>query len=519
MADLIGRTLLNQFRVEAYIASGGMGAVFRVWDLKRSTPLAMKVLHAELADDPAMLKRFQREANALRKLAHPHIVPFYGLHQAEEVSFLLEAFIDGPSLKDLLRNKPGRPLPVPEALSFLKALSSALGYAHANKVVHCDVKPGNVMVDPGGQIFLTDFGIARHAESTTTTLATAGTSAYMAPEQVRGEPVTPGTDIYALGVILFELLTGQRPFRGTEAGTESAGQTSNERIRYAHLHLAPPDPRTLNPAIPPRLASVVMKAMVKPAEGRYQSAQEFYEAACAAVGTAPERIPERLHPSGPGDSIPRPQEAHKTEPPGFSQKVKGVLFMSVTGVLLAALLFAASRGESQITPPTTPSPMIQTAANDPLPTVEAATPSEAPASLEPATPTFDVAASPTRPQDTPVPTFTPHIAQAPTIPNCPGAIRSQIQVDMLAQVCTQRDRLITRGEPLADDEEVFRLNPGTEVKVTGGPACVDGSNWWQIRVFAGTSVHYGTDYVLQEDTMVWVREGSDVEDPYYICPP
>ena len=147
MASIEGKTLLNQFRVDAYIASGGMGTVFRVWDLKRNVPLAMKVLHTDIADDPSYFRRFRREANALRKLAHPHIVPFYGLFQTSDFAFLLEAYIDGPTLKDLLRQGQGKPLPLPEVLTFLKAISSALGYAHANGVVHCDVKPGNVMLD------------------------------------------------------------------------------------------------------------------------------------------------------------------------------------------------------------------------------------------------------------------------------------------------------------------------------------------------------------------------------------
>src|SRR3972149_638759 len=240
----IGQTLLHQYGVDAFIAPRGMGAVYRVWDLKRNVPLAMKVLHAELAEDPSVFKRFQREARALQKLAHPNIVPFYGLFQAQDIAFLLERFVDGPTLKDILRQRQGKPLPIEETLAYLKALSAAIGYAHANGVVHCDIKPGNVMIDPGGNVYLTDFGIARHTESiTTSTVGAAGTPAYMAPEQIRGEQVTPATDVYALGVLLYEMLTGQRPFRGDDEGTESSGATAAERIRYAHVHREPPDPR------------------------------------------------------------------------------------------------------------------------------------------------------------------------------------------------------------------------------------------------------------------------------------
>jgi formylglycine-generating enzyme required for sulfatase activity len=319
--SLIGRTLLSQFRVDANVASGGMGTVYRVWDLKRNTPLAMKVLHAELADDPAMFKRFQREARALERLAHPNIVPFYGLHRAEEFAFLLERFIDGPSLKDLLQQHRGEPLSFLEVLVFLKALCAGLGYAHAHGVVHCDVKPGNLMVDLGGNLYLTDFGIARHAESTTTTLAGAGTPAYMAPEQIRSEVVSPATDVYALGVVLFEMLTGQRPFRGTEAGAMRGGMTTNERIRYGHLHLAPPDPRTLNPAIPPALAQVLRSSLSKPPAARYHSMTALFAAACEAAGIQPDTVPERVPlptswgKPGAGPGSPEPGR------PGFGEGV------------------------------------------------------------------------------------------------------------------------------------------------------------------------------------------------------
>src|SRR5512136_2201272 len=125
--NVLGQTLLNQFRVDAFIASGGMGVVYRVWDLKRNVPLAMKVLHSELAEDPVIFKHFQREANALKKLAHPNIVPFYGLFQTSEYSFLLQRFIDGPSLKDILKSHQGKPLPKEEVLVYMKALCAALG--------------------------------------------------------------------------------------------------------------------------------------------------------------------------------------------------------------------------------------------------------------------------------------------------------------------------------------------------------------------------------------------------------
>jgi len=160
--------------------------------------------------------------------------------------------------------------------------------------VHCDVKPGNVMLDRGGNIYLTDFGIARHSESTTTTLATVGTAAYIAPEQIRGEPVSPATDVYALGVMLFEMLTGQRPFKGDAKGTDSSGATANERIRYGHLTQPAPDPRQFNTDLSEVVARVVLRALNKDHHYRYQSMHELYTAFCNAVNVNPGSIPDRF---------------------------------------------------------------------------------------------------------------------------------------------------------------------------------------------------------------------------------
>ena len=288
---LIGKVLLGQFRVDAFIAAGGMGTVYKVWDLKRQVPLAMKVLHADLAEDPSIFKRFRREASALKKLAHPNIVPFYGLYQTADFAFLLEGYVDGPTLKDVLKRK-GR-LSAKEALTVLKGVSAALNYAHAHGVVHCDIKPGNVMIDSGGRVYLTDFGIARHAESVTTTFGFAGTPAYMAPEQVRGEAVTPATDVYSLGVMAYELLVGRRPFTGEEEGTAGAS-TKAERLRMAHVKLTPPDPRQFNPKLPKAVADVLLRALSKPPEDRYSDAWRFFVALCAALNASPQAVGDRL---------------------------------------------------------------------------------------------------------------------------------------------------------------------------------------------------------------------------------
>jgi eukaryotic-like serine/threonine-protein kinase len=341
--DLINQVILNQYRVDAFIASGGMGAVYRVWDIKRNVPLAMKVLHSDLADDPSILKRFKREANALKKLAHPNIVPFYGLYQTSDFAFLLERYVDGPSLKDILRKQQGKPLPIEEVLTYLKALSAALGYAHANGVVHCDVKPGNIMTDQGGNIYLTDFGIARHSDSTTTTMLNVGTAAYMAPEQILGEPVSPSTDIYALGVILYEMLTGQRLFRGDEKSTNHVRGTYEERVRYAHQVLPPPNPSAVNPRLNESLAKVILKALQKEASQRFQNTNELFNAVCNAINIHPELLPDRITSLSIQYFKPIEDEVDKN---GSHYKRKAIvpISLAIIGVLAVAMLYMISSG-------------------------------------------------------------------------------------------------------------------------------------------------------------------------------
>jgi len=286
----LGKVLLERFRVDNLIAVGGMGAVYRVWDIERHVPLAMKVLHGDLAEDPAVLRRFRREATVLKALTHPHIVPFYGLYQDNDLVFLLEGYVDGLSLKDVL--KKHKRLSVDDTLVILNSVSAALHYAHQQGVVHCDVKPGNVLIDQGGWVYLTDFGIAHHTESTRTSQGAAGTAPYMAPEQIRGQTVTPQTDVYALGIMTYELLTGRRPFTGGEIIT--ASQTRRSRLQTAHLTIPPPDPRQFNPNLPPETSEVLLKALAKLPYQRHATTRDFYKALVTSFGKTEASVRERV---------------------------------------------------------------------------------------------------------------------------------------------------------------------------------------------------------------------------------
>jgi eukaryotic-like serine/threonine-protein kinase len=349
MTNLIGQTLLNQYRVEHFVAAGGMGAVYRVWDTKRNVPLAMKVLHSDLADDPQIFKRFQREAQALQQLRHPHIVPFYGMYQDSGTVFILQAFIEGASLKDILReHKTG--LPLGEALVYIKAVCAALGYAHQQGIVHCDIKPANILVSQAGEIYLTDFGISKFTGGTATSTFVAGTPAYMAPEQVRGRGIAPATDVYALGVMAFEMLSGQRPFTGTEPATAAGGNTISERIRYGHLQVTPPNLSEIRPSIESSVSQVLMQSLAKSPQQRYTDAPNFFYALCKAVNQQPKFVPAFATLSTqPGQTFSAADTLSNYQPPGTEIKnhsrrtkqtgvaVVGGLFLCLAIVLLPRL--------------------------------------------------------------------------------------------------------------------------------------------------------------------------------------
>jgi len=271
MSKLVGETLLNRYRVDAFIGQGGMAEVYKAWDTKRAAFVAVKLLNEDMAEDHVFLRRFAREARALEVLEHPHIVRFFGFEEAHGLAFLVMEFIEGVTLRRYLHFLR-RPLTLHEALYVIEPVCSALHYAHQMRVYHCDVKPPNIFIERGGRVVLADFGVARMTESSTTTFSTAGTPAYMAPEQCRGGLIDARTDIYSLGITTYEMLTLDRPFKGdTEVTTGSRA----ERVRWEQSHLPPPPPRRFNPRVPPEAEAVVLKALEKDPRRRQQRALAF----------------------------------------------------------------------------------------------------------------------------------------------------------------------------------------------------------------------------------------------------
>jgi serine/threonine-protein kinase len=279
MSILEGRTIAGRYRVDKLLGQGGMAEVYQVWDTQRGTPLALKLLHEDLALDRVFIRRFQREAQTLAKLQHPHIVRLYGIEQADELAFMLLDYIPGPTLRRLIFENQG-PMSLGMTTQIATDLCSALNFAHSQGYIHCDLKPGNILFDDQGNALLADFGIARMAEGATVTMVGAGTPAYMAPEQVKGLDPVPQTDIYAMGVILFEMVTGgERPFTGESKDTTG---TINELIRWEQVNLPPPDPRMYNPDLPEPIAQIILKCLEKDPGDRYRSAQELSQALQAA---------------------------------------------------------------------------------------------------------------------------------------------------------------------------------------------------------------------------------------------
>ena len=327
MPDLIGQILSNRYRIDASIGRGGMAEVYKVWDQRRAAYLAMKILNEDLAEDNVFLRRFKREAQTLARLQHPNIVRFYGLEEDGDLAFLLMDYIEGSTLRKEIHRLKGQPFPVQRILEIMRPVCSALHYAHQSGFVHCDVKPANIMIQTNGTVLVSDFGIARMSEAATATLVGAGTPAYMAPEQARGEDPTPQTDIYALGVVLFEMLTGgERPFTGENART--TGGTS-EKIRWEQMKLEPPSPRKYNPAISPQLEEIVLRCLNKNPAARYSNTLELLTALDAAVGASqikavqsvvqnvalpkvsPAPQPQVSQEKNQGQAIPLPKKPHR----------------------------------------------------------------------------------------------------------------------------------------------------------------------------------------------------------------
>lgn len=279
--------LNGRYRLLERAGSGGMATVYKAQDLMLRRLVAVKLLHDSLTDNEEFLQRFQREAHAAANLSHPNIVTVHDIGQDDHRHFIVMELVNGRTLKTLIREfiqREDAPLPVSRALTLAIQICAGIGYAHRAGLVHCDVKPQNVLVTRDDRVKVADFGIARAMSEASLNTGSLlwGTPHYFAPEQAAGEPATPASDVYAIGIILFEILTGRLPF---EAETLPA-------LAMKHLHEAPPLATTFNPAVPPQLEKIVSKVLSKEPSGRYRTAGQL------------ERILRSYHESSQQDTGP-----------------------------------------------------------------------------------------------------------------------------------------------------------------------------------------------------------------------
>src|SRR4051794_38321398 len=264
-ADTLIDTLFDgRYRILRKLGAGGMANVYLAEDQELGRRVAIKILNDRHAHDEQFVERFRREAKNAAALSHPNIVSIYDRGQAEDTYYIAMEYLDGRSLKELIVSRG--PAPVGVAIDYARQILTALRFAHRNGIVHRDIKPHNVLVDDEGRVKVTDFGIARAGASQMTEAGSIiGTAQYLSPEQARGAPVDQRSDLYSLGVVLYELLTGVVPF---------TGDTPVE-IAMKHLSQVPEPPSKMRPQVPHDLDAVVTRAIAKDPDQRYGSAEEM----------------------------------------------------------------------------------------------------------------------------------------------------------------------------------------------------------------------------------------------------
>src|SRR5829696_2117490 len=300
MTTLQPGQMLGSYRIISQIGQGGMATVYKAYQASMDRNVAVKVLPGQLAESPEFATRFQQEARIIARLEHPHILPVFDYGEDNGITYFVMRYLDAGSLKDKMALGP---LTLAEIDRVFTQLADALGYAHARGIVHRDLKPANALIDSDSNLFLTDFGIAKLLESAsprlTQTDAIMGTPAYISPEQAQAQPVDRRSDIYSLGIILYEMVTGQVPF---VADTPLA-------VLFKHISDPLPPPSRVKPDIHPSIEQVLLKALAKTPQDRYATAAEFAAAWKRAFNAQNTLVPEST-----------PASAARVKPPGETQR-------------------------------------------------------------------------------------------------------------------------------------------------------------------------------------------------------
>ncbi|ASJ54573.1 serine/threonine protein kinase [Brevibacillus formosus] len=262
-----GQRLGGRYQIESRVGGGGMAIVYKAKDLILNRPVAVKVLRSQFGTDEDFVNRFRREAQAVASLSHPNVVGVYDVGQDGDTHYMVMEYIEGYTLKEVIIQRGA--LPVEEAVRIAEQICDALDHAHQNQIIHRDIKPHNIMIGKNGRVKVTDFGIARAVTSATITHTNAmlGSVHYFSPEQARGGITGEKSDIYSLGIVLYEMVTGELPFSGD----------SPISVALKHLQEPLPEPRQVNTAIPQSVENCILKALVKDPFLRYASASEMLE--------------------------------------------------------------------------------------------------------------------------------------------------------------------------------------------------------------------------------------------------
>ena len=290
MKKWLGQTLDERYVIQSLVGAGGMAWVYKATDLRLNRSVAVKIMREDAAQDESIRSRFCAESHAVAMLSHPNIVAVYDVSHSDSLEYIVMELVDGVTLLQYMEKK-GQ-LPWNEALHFSRQIARALSHAHSRGIIHRDIKPHNIMLLRDGTIKVADFGIAALGNELYESNGEAvGSIHYIAPEQARGEYPDPRSDIYSLGVVMFEMFTGRKPYLGS----------SIQEIAVKHMNADPPSMVGLNPSLPPELERITLKAMCADRSRRYQTADELTEDIDAFLEDRESVSPEEIDVPDPGN--------------------------------------------------------------------------------------------------------------------------------------------------------------------------------------------------------------------------